>query len=278
MNPVKELNMTDRSKLLDDVVAIAREAGERILEVYNRDDFDVEKKGDDSPLTAADLAAHRTIVAALETLTPDIPVHSEESQGITWEMRRDWQRYWLVDPLDGTKEFIKRNGEFTVNIALMENGAPVMGVVHVPVLGVTYLGGVGVGAFKEEKGARQPIRVRPLQAPVVMVASRSHGADKLGALETLINEQLGDVELANMGSSLKLCLVAEGKADIYPRLAPTSEWDTAAAHAVVTAAGGVVVNTAFETLRYNKEDILNPFFLVLGDSIEKWKFIAPALA
>ena len=116
--------MTDRSKLLDDVVAIAREAGERILEVYNRDDFDVEKKGDDSPLTAADLAAHRTIVAALETLTPDIPVHSEESQGITWEMRRDWQRYWLVDPLDGTKEFIKRNGEFTVNIALMENGAP----------------------------------------------------------------------------------------------------------------------------------------------------------
>ena len=270
--------MTDRSKLLDDVVAIAREAGERILEVYNRDDFDVEKKGDDSPLTAADLAAHRTIVAALETLTPDIPVHSEESQGITWEMRRDWQRYWLVDPLDGTKEFIKRNGEFTVNIALMENGAPVMGVVHVPVLGVTYLGGVGVGAFKEEKGARQPIRVRPLQAPVVMVASRSHGADKLGALETLINEQLGDVELANMGSSLKLCLVAEGKADIYPRLAPTSEWDTAAAHAVVTAAGGVVVNTAFETLRYNKEDILNPFFLVLGDSIEKWKFIAPALA
>ena len=277
MNPVKELNMTDRSKLLDDVVAIAREAGERILEVYNRDDFDVEKKGDDSPLTAADLAAHRTIVAGLEKLTPDIPVHSEESQGITWEMRRDWQRYWLVDPLDGTKEFIKRNGEFTVNIALMENGAPVMGVVHVPVLGVTYLGGVGIGAFKEEKGERHAISVRALQTPVVMVASRSHGADKLGALETLINEQLGEVELANMGSSLKLCLVAEGKADIYPRLAPTSEWDTAAAHAVVTAAGGVVVNTAFETLRYNKEDILNPFFLVLGDSIEKWKFIAPAL-
>jgi 3'(2'), 5'-bisphosphate nucleotidase len=277
MNPVKELNMTDRSKLLDDVVAIAREAGERILEVYNRDDFDVEKKGDNSPLTAADLAAHRTIVAGLEKLTPDIPVHSEESQGITWEMRRDWQRYWLVDPLDGTKEFIKRNGEFTVNIALMENGAPVMGVVHVPVLGVTYLGGVGVGAFKEEKGERHAISVRALQTPVVMVASRSHGADKLGALETLINEQLGEVELANMGSSLKLCLVAEGKADIYPRLAPTSEWDTAAAHAVVTAAGGVVVNTAFETLRYNKEDILNPFFLVLGDSIEKWKFIAPAL-
>lgn len=269
--------MTDRSKLLDDVVAIAREAGECILEVYNRDDFDVEKKGDDSPLTAADLAAHRTIVAGLKALTPDIPVHSEESEGITWEMRRDWQRYWLVDPLDGTKEFIKRNGEFTVNIALMENGAPVMGVVHVPVLGVTYLGGVDVGAFKEEKGARQSIRVRPLQTPVVMVASRSHGADKLGALEALINEQLGDVELTNMGSSLKLCLVAEGKADIYPRLAPTSEWDTAAAHAVVTAAGGVVVNTAFETLRYNKEDILNPFFLVLGDSIEKWKFIAPAL-
>src|SRR5690606_26989063 len=194
MNPVKELNMTDRSKLLDDVVAIAREAGERILEVYNRDDFDVEKKGDDSPLTAADLAAHRTIVAALEKLTPDIPVDSEGSQGITWEMRRDWQRYWLVDPLDGTKEFIKRNGEFTVNIALMENGAPVMGVVHVPVLGVTYLGGVGVGAFKEEKGERHAISVRALQTPVVMVASRSHGADKLGALETLINEQLGEVE------------------------------------------------------------------------------------
>ena len=269
--------MTDRNKLLDDVVAIARAAGERILEVYNRDDFDVEKKGDDSPLTAADLAAHRTIVAGLQSLTPDIPVHSEESEGITWEVRRDWQRYWLVDPLDGTKEFIKRNGEFTVNVALMENGVPIMGVVYVPVTGVCYYGGAELGAFRSDAEGEQKISVRQVGSPVVMVASRSHGADKIGALEELIGDELAPVELTSMGSSLKLCLVAEGKADIYPRLAPTSEWDTAAADAVVRAAGGSVVQTSFEPLQYGKEDILNPHFLVLGEKPARWQFLSKVL-
>jgi 3'(2'), 5'-bisphosphate nucleotidase len=270
--------MTDRHSLLDPVADIARRAGEAILKVYNGPDFDVERKGDDSPLTAADLAAHRLIEAGLAALTPDIPVHSEESDGITWEMRRDWPRYWLVDPLDGTKEFIKRNGEFTVNIALIEQGVPVLGVVHVPVLGITYLGGEGLGAFRETEAGRETIQVRrAVSVPVVMVASRSHGTDTIGVLEEVINREIGPVELTSMGSSLKLCLVAEGKADIYPRLAPTSEWDTAAADAVVRAAGGTVVNTAFEPLRYNKEDILNPHFLVLGAGVDSWKFLQPVL-
>ncbi|MFN3712367.1 MAG: 3'(2'),5'-bisphosphate nucleotidase CysQ [Alcanivoracaceae bacterium] len=270
--------MTDRHALLNQVADIARRAGDAILEVYNGPDFDVERKGDDSPLTAADLAAHRLILAGLTALTPDIPVHSEESEGITWEMRRHWSRYWLVDPLDGTKEFIKRNGEFTVNIALIESGVPVLGVVHVPVLGITYSGGDGLGAFRQTAAGRESIQVRrPVSVPVVMVASRSHGTDTIGVLEEVINREIGPVELTSMGSSLKLCLVAEGKADIYPRLAPTSEWDTAAADAVVRAAGGTVVNTAFEPLRYNKQDILNPHFLVLGASVDSWKFLQPVL-
>ena len=268
--------MTEQSTI-DQVVHIAREAGDAILEVYGREDFDVEKKGDDSPLTAADMAAHRIIVAGLEQLAEKLPIHSEESEGITWEQRRSWSRYWLVDPLDGTKEFIKRNGEFTVNIALMENGVPVAGVVHVPVLGVTYVGGVGLGAWKIEDGVYNAINTRPLGNEVTMVASRSHGSDKLGDLEALIEKEIGPTERTSMGSSLKLCLVAEGKADIYPRLAPTSEWDTAAADAVVRAAGGHVVQTSFAPLAYNKEDILNPHFLVLGDSVGKWQFLEEVL-
>ncbi|MDF1821997.1 MAG: 3'(2'),5'-bisphosphate nucleotidase CysQ [Alcanivoracaceae bacterium] len=268
--------MTDQATI-DQVLRIAEQAGAAILEVYGRDDFDVEKKGDDSPLTAADMAAHRIIVSGLQALAEKLPVHSEESEGITWEQRRDWSRYWLVDPLDGTKEFIKRNGEFTVNIALMENGEPVAGVVHVPVKQVTYVGGVGLGAWKVEDGIYHAISTRPLGSEVVMVASRSHGSDRLGDLETLIEEKVGPVDRTSMGSSLKLCLVAEGKADIYPRLAPTSEWDTAAADAVVRAAGGSVVRTDFQPLGYNKEDILNPHFLVLGDSPSKWSFLSTVL-
>lgn len=269
--------MTDFNTLLDPLAEIAREAGDAILAVYERDDLGVETKDDKSPITEADMAAHKIIEARLQALTPDIPVFSEESGGIAYADRKDWPRFWLVDPLDGTKEFIKRNGEFTVNIALVEGETPVLGVVHVPVTAVTYLGGQGVGAFKEHKGERQAIQCRARTTPVVMVASRSHGGEAVEKLEAFIRDEVGEVERASMGSSLKLCLVAEGSADIYPRLAPTSEWDTAAAHAVVTAAGGVVVNTAFEPLQYNKEDILNPHFLVLGQSIEEWRFIAPAL-
>lgn len=269
--------MTDPKTLLEPLSVIARDAGDAILTVYEGDDLRVDTKDDRSPITAADRAAHRLIEARLSALTPEIPVFSEESGGIDYERRRDWQRFWLVDPLDGTKEFINRNGEFTVNIALIEAGRPVLGVVHVPVTGVTYLGGEGIGAFKQENGLRRTIRCRARRLPVIMVASRRHGAEQVAALETLIAERLGPVEKTSMGSSLKLCLVAEGVADIYPRLAPTSEWDTAAAHAVVNAAGGRVVNTAFEPLVYNKPDILNPHFLVLGQPLEQWRFIAPAL-
>ena len=269
--------MRDLKTLLDTVNEIAVRAGEAILEVYNGDDFDVERKDDNSPLTAADLAAHRIIVDGLRAATPDLPIHSEESEGITWAMRREWQTYWLVDPLDGTKEFIKRNGEFTVNIALMDQGKPILGVVYVPVSAVSYLGAEGVGAFRRDGEGERKISTRAIGTPVIMVASRSHGADKLSVLEASIGQHLGAVDLTNMGSSLKLCLVAEGKADIYPRLAPTSEWDTAAAHAVVTAAGGVVLNTDFEPLRYGKEDILNPYFIVLGDDPARWQFLHAVL-
>lgn len=265
-------------QLMNDVAELSKRAGEAILNVYNRDDFNVETKQDDSPITAADLAAHKIIVAGLEALTPDIPIHSEESEGITWEMRKEWKKYWLVDPLDGTKEFIKRSGEFTVNIALMENGEPILGVVYVPVSGVTYLGAQGEGAFRREGAVEKNIHVRKVSSPAIMVASRSHGADKLEGIEAAIKDAFGAVELTNMGSSLKLCLIAEGKADIYPRLAPTSEWDTAAAHAVVTAAGGVVTNLKFETLKYGKENILNPYFLVLGTEPAQWSFLQGVLA
>ena len=269
--------MTDLKTLLDPLVNIAAEAGAAILDVYDRGDVVVDTKDDNSPITEADRAAHNLIEARLGELTPDIPVYSEESGGIDYAQRKDWSRFWLVDPLDGTKEFIQRNGEFTVNIALIENGRPVLGVVYVPVTGITYLGGEGLGAFKEEAGARGPIRCRTPHAPIVMVASRRHGAEKVAALERLIEAKLGPVENTSMGSSLKLCLVAEGAADIYPRLAPTSEWATAAPHAVVNAAGGVVVNTTFEPLAYNKENVLNPHFLVLGQSVDEWRFIEPAL-
>ena len=263
---------------IDAVVALARRAGDAILEVYESADFSVERKDDDSPLTAADLAAHHIIVEGLGKLTPSIPVHSEESESVSWQQRQQWQRYWLVDPLDGTKEFIKRNGEFTVNIALIEQGVPILGVVHVPVTGVSYLGGADIGAFRQQGDQRTAISVRrQLGNTVVMVASRSHGTDTVALLEGLIGQRLGQVQLTSMGSSLKLCLVAEGKADIYPRLAPTCEWDTAAADAVVRAAGGQVVDTDFQPLTYNKENILNPHFLVLGADIASWQFLKPVL-
>lgn len=263
--------------LLDDIAAIAVKAGEAIMAVYGREEIAVDRKGDDSPLTAADLAAHKIISAALAELTPDIPLLSEESEHIPWEVRRQWRRFWLVDPLDGTKEFINRNGEFTVNIALIQGGEPVLGVVHVPVTGVTYLGAREIGAWCERDGQRQPIRVRTIGSPVVMVASRRHGAEQVEALEAEMRQRFGPVTRTSMGSSLKLCLVAAGEADIYPRLAPTSEWDTAAAQAVVEAAGGVVVDTRLTPLAYQKENLLNPHFLVLGGERERWDFLPELL-
>ena len=255
--------------LLDSVAELAQKAGEKILAVYNSKDFSVEEKDDKSPLTAADLASHHAIVNGLRALTPAIPILSEESASLPYAQRSRWQRYWLVDPLDGTREFIKRNGEFTVNIALIDDGVPVLSVVHVPVSGVTYLACQGQGAFKQQAGGpRQPIKVRKLtEGPVMVVGSRSHRGESLNQFL----DKLGAHEMVGMGSSLKLCLVAEGAADIYPRLGPTSEWDTAAAQCVVEQAGGFVTDTSMKPLRYNtKDSLLNPFFLVFGDNSRDW--------
>jgi len=254
--------------LLEPVLAIAREAGRAILAIY-ASDFAVEAKADRSPLTAADKAAHAVIAAGLGRLAPGIPVWSEESKTAPFAERSRWPAFWLVDPLDGTKEFIKRNGEFTVNIALVAGHEPVLGVVHVPVHGRDYWGARGAGAFRQDAGgAARPIAVaRPAHSPVRVVGSRSHGGDTLAGFLAAV----GDHELVAMGSSLKFCLVAEGAADVYPRLGPTSEWDTAAAQAVVEAAGGAVVDAAGRPLRYNaRPEVLNPDFLVYGDDGPRW--------
>lgn len=247
--------------LATDVMDIARRAGDAIMAVYQSGNT-VTHKADSSPLTEADLQAHRIIVHALAGLTPDIPVLSEESAEIPWQTRRGWQCFWLVDPLDGTKEFIKRNGEFTVNIALIKAGQPILGVVHAPVPGTTYWAAQGVGAFKRDAGQQQTIHVSQRKAgePIRVVASRSH-ADP--AQQAML-DALGEHQCISMGSSLKLCLVAEGAAHLYPRLGPTMEWDTAAAHAIVAAAGGRVTDFDGNELHYNKPDLHNPPFVVLA--------------
>jgi 3'(2'), 5'-bisphosphate nucleotidase len=263
-------------QLVEPVVATAIRAGTAILEVYATN-FDVEAKDDDSPLTKADMSAHRSIMEGLRELTPDMPVISEESGLPDFDVRSTWQRYWLVDPLDGTREFVKRNGEFTVNIALIENHRPVLGIVHVPVMGKTYIGCAGKGAeLRSADGGQRAIRTAVESAsPVRVVGSRSHrGASLDGFLE-----KLGDFEMVPMGSSLKFCLVAEGAADLYPRLGPTSEWDTAAAQAVVEQAGGAVLQLDGKPLMYNaKSDILNPHFLVAGPRDHDWLGILSSVA
>ena len=253
---------------LRELVVITRRAGEAILEVY-RQDFSVSHKADQSPLTQADLLSHHIICDALEKLDPGTPVLSEESADIPFHERRQWREYWLVDPLDGTKEFVNRNGEFTVNIALIRDHVPVLGVVHVPVTQVTYFGAQALGAFKQS-GNENAISIsarHPAADPVVVVGSRSH-------LNPMLEQKLqaiGPYEFIRMGSSLKFCLVAEGKADFYPRLGLTSEWDTAAAQAVVEASGGRVVTMKGTALRYNTSDgLLNPEFLVFGDEETDW--------
>lgn len=261
-------------RLIEPVVAIAREAGRAILAVY-QSGFTVELKDDRSPLTAADGAAHDVIVRELSRLTPGVPVWSEESAAVDFPERSRWPAFWLVDPLDGTKEFVKRNGEFTVNIALVVGQEPVLGVVHVPVLERDYGGGRGADAFRRDgAGAPRPIAVScPAREPVRVVGSRSHGGDSLGSFL----EQVGPHELVAMGSSLKFCLVAEGAADVYPRLGPTSEWDTAAAQAVVEAAGGQVIDLDGKPLRYNTgPGVLNPQFIVFGDPARNWAACARA--
>lgn len=259
------MNPTRFTAPIFDVIAIARAAGNAIMQVYHSDDAGITHKSDDSPLTRADLAAHQVIVAGLATLNPRYPILSEEAADIAYAERGTWTRYWLVDPLDGTKEFIKRNGEFTVNIALIENGMPILGVVYAPVLDVCYYGSVGEGAFVQ-RGAAVAQAIHTVVAAenetIKVVASRSHSDERTAALL----QKLGTVECISMGSSLKLCLVAEGAAHFYPRLGPTMEWDTAAAHAVVNAAGGKVCRADGSVLSYNKENLLNPEFFVMAQS------------
>ena len=250
-------------KLLQQVNNVARQAGVAIMAVYNSgSDFIKSSKSDGSPLTQADLAAHRVIVDSLKALTPDCHILSEEAADISYAEREQWKRFWLVDPLDGTKEFINRNGEFTVNIALIENGKPVLGVVYAPVLDVLYYAAHGAGAYvRRRNSAAQPISVKPhtAGATIKVVASRSHSDSRTEALL----KHLGDHQCISMGSSMKLCLVAEGAAHFYPRLGPTMEWDTAAAHAVVSEAGGRVCDLTGAELHYNKKDLHNPEFFVV---------------
>jgi 3'(2'), 5'-bisphosphate nucleotidase len=265
-----ELNLQG---LLEPVRALAREAGRCILDVYDGE-FEVEQKADESPLTAADRASHQAIVAGLQQLTPEIPILSEEGWLADFAERRHWQSYWLIDPLDGTKEFIKRNGEFTVNIALIERHMPVLGVVHAPVRGTTWYAARGLGAYREQDGELSTLRTRPLATPPVAVVSRSHRGDRVDALL----ERLQSPETVSVGSSLKFCIVAEGAADFYPRFGPTSEWDTAAAHCVVEQAGGQVVKVDLQPLRYNtKPSLLNPDFLVFGDGGRDWRPLVEGL-
>lgn len=258
---------------LDQVLEISIEAGREILEVYNDEaSFSVETKGDGSPLTLADRKAHEHIVGRLPAVGGEshpTPILSEESSGNEHEERLGWPRFWLVDPLDGTKEFVKRNGEFTVNIALIDQGVPVLGVVHVPVKNESYIGVVDKGAwFVDSDGKRSAIRTNPFvkdnSGPPTVVASRSHAGGSTGDYVANLTQDLGDPEVRSMGSSLKICLVASGDAHIYPRLGPTCEWDTGAAHAVLAAAGGAILAPDGQDLAYNKADVLNPWFFATG--------------
>jgi 3'(2'), 5'-bisphosphate nucleotidase len=267
--PVNVAVDRDLSSLLPEVRRLVDAACVAILEVYATG-HEVEYKADASPITRADRAAHDILSNGLHRLTPDVPVLSEESAaGQDYEVRRHWREFWLVDPLDGTREFIQRNGEFTVNVALVRDHRAVLGVVAAPVLQLQYYGGEGLGAFVQHGAAVPlPVHVRqPAAEPPVIVGSRSHRGDSLDS----VLARIGPHEMQPMGSSLKFCLVAEGKADFYPRLGPTSEWDTAAAQAVVEAAGGAVTTLDGSPLRYNERTtLLNPHFLAFGDRRRDW--------
>ena len=234
-------------------------AGREILKVYQKSNFEQALKSDNSPLTEADLASHNAIKPFLERT--EIPILSEEGKAIAYNDRKGWKRFWCVDPLDGTKEFIKRNGEFTVNIALIEDGRPVFGVVFLPVDNILYWGGPSMGSFRQEGNqANEELSVSERKTPVRVVASRSH----INAETEAFINTLGDTTTLSRGSSLKFLLIAEGAADVYPRFGPTMEWDTAAAEAVVSGAGGSVTQIDGSPMKYNKENLLNPFFIVSG--------------
>jgi 3'(2'), 5'-bisphosphate nucleotidase len=250
----------NQQSLLDQVLEIADTASRKVMEIYQTD-FQVQTKDDNSPITEADIASHHVIVDGLTALTPDIPILSEESANAPWEERKTWTRFWLVDPIDGTKDFTNRTGEFTVNIALIENGEPVMGVVTAPALGDAYWGIKGQGAWKREAdGSTRRLAVENPPQAIRAVASKNH----MNEDTRHFIQQLGEHQLVQAGSSLKFCRIAEGQADIYPRLGPTCEWDTGAAHAVLVAAGGKVTQLDGTPLAYGKEEVLNPYFVASG--------------
>jgi len=260
--------------LREGAIALAHDAAAAILAVYEHA-FEVERKSDASPLTAADMAAHHILVAGLEALTPDIPVLSEEAaEDATWNTRRGWNRLWLVDPLDGTREFVKRNGEFSVNLALIEDGEVIFGVVQAPVTGELWHGTRGGPAFvRDANGERIARSRRPATAPLRVAASRSHRDERTDAFIA----RMGHVEPIGLGSSLKFCRLADGGLDVYPRFGPTSEWDTAAGQMVLECAGGIVVDRKGRPLRYNQRDtLLNGDFLAVGDPDLPWRdWMAP---
>ncbi|MBY6104676.1 3'(2'),5'-bisphosphate nucleotidase CysQ [Marinobacter nauticus] len=249
------------SSILPDVIKIADEASEKVLHIY-QSDFKVNYKEDHSPITAADIASHDIIVKGLRQISRDIPILSEEGAEIPWEERKKWRRFWLIDPIDGTKDFTQRTGAFTVNIAMIEDGEPVMGVVTAPALKEAFWGIKGEGAHMRDRTGRvRRIRVAEPKDTLRVVASKNHLNDETRAFI----ETLGAHETVQAGSSLKFCRIAEGHADIYPRMGPTSEWDTAAAHAVLVAAGGMVQTPEGQPLVYGKENILNPNFIAAGN-------------
>lgn len=265
MSPTKSL----LQELLPACEQIALKAGEAIMQVY-QSDFAVTHKEDKSPVTEADLAADRVIETGLKELTPDWPILSEESATIPFEIRRQWSTYWLIDPLDGTREFVKRNGEFTVNIALVHEHEVVLGVVHAPVPGKTWSAARGLGAsyFSTEPSSRKQIQASELDMEnLTVMISRSHASEKVKTFLKSIKPR----QTISSGSSIKLCMVAAGEADLYARLGLTSEWDTAAAQCVVEEAGGHLTDTQMKPLRYNtKDSLLNPEFFVFGKTWYDW--------
>jgi 3'(2'), 5'-bisphosphate nucleotidase len=248
------------NELLELAIEAAFKGGEEILKIYEGQ-IEVEMKDDKSPLTLADKNAHNAIMSFLEK--SDIPVLSEEGREIQYSERKNWSRLWIVDPLDGTKEFIKRNGEFTVNIALIENGIPILGVIYVPVTGTLYFGDKENGSFKQEKETKQKLPIPSDRNNFVAVGSRSHMSPETETFFNQLKKEHGEIDVVSMGSSLKICLVAEGIADVYPRYAPTMEWDTAAGHAIAKYAGKTFIDyETNEEMRYNREKLLNNWFTV----------------
>ncbi len=253
----------ETGRMIDNLVALAREAGKAILDVY-QSEFAVERKDDKSPLTLADKRSHEIIAAGLQK-TSSYPVLSEEGRNIPYEERRKWDVFWLVDPLDGTKEFIGRNGQFTVNIALIRNCRPELGVILVPVTGEVYHAAKGRGAFRIHEGTEEQLPLQTRHEQFTVVGSRSHSSPEQEDYIRSLRKKHGEIDFVSAGSSLKFCLVAEGHADLYPRLGPTMEWDTGAGQIIVEEAGGTVMQFGTDKpLQYNKQDLVNPRFIVQG--------------